>query len=108
MVLAIWGLALGVAFIHDTMDNRLLTAASIFHSPLVAVGGSICNPRNGFCESPGAVCIGSEAESPACLNRPGSTMSTSSSGPAGAGTTPMPLGVSPATGSVPPPPGTRP
>jgi len=72
------------------------------------VGGSICNPRNGFCESPGAVCIGSEAESPACLNRPGSTMSTSSSGPAGASTTPMPLGVSPATGSVPPPPGTRP
>ena len=41
MVLAISGLALGVAFIHDTMDNRLLTAASIFHSPLVAVGGAL-------------------------------------------------------------------
>ena len=39
VVLAISGLALGAAFIHDTMDSRLLTAASIFHSPLAAVGG---------------------------------------------------------------------
>lgn len=72
------------------------------------VGGSICNPRTGFCESPGAVCIGAEADSPACLNRAGPTMGTSASGPSGANTTPFPLGVSPATGSVPPPPGARP
>jgi hypothetical protein len=72
------------------------------------VGGTICNPRNGFCESPGAVCVGAEADSPACLNRAGPTMGTSAAGPAGSNATPFPVGVSPATGSVPPPPGTRP
>jgi hypothetical protein len=72
------------------------------------VGGTICNPRTGFCESPGAVCVGSEADSVACLNRPGTTMGTSAVGPSGAGTPPFPVGVSPATGSVPPPPGSRP
>jgi hypothetical protein len=39
VVLAGAGLALGVALIHDTVDSRVMTAASIFHSPIVAVGG---------------------------------------------------------------------
>jgi hypothetical protein len=39
VVLAGAGLALGVAFVHDIVDSRLMTAASIFHSPIVAVGG---------------------------------------------------------------------
>jgi hypothetical protein len=72
------------------------------------VGGTICNPRTGFCESPGAVCVGAEAGSVACLNRPGTTMGTTSEGPGGGAPTLFPLGVSPATGSVPPPPGSRP
>lgn len=72
------------------------------------VGGTICNPRTGFCESPGVVCIGSEAESPACLNRPGTTMDTSAAGPSVRPPTSSPFGISPATGSVPPPPGSRP
>jgi hypothetical protein len=72
------------------------------------VGGSICNPRTGFCESPGAVCIGSEAESTACLGRGGSTMGASTTGPTGPAPTALPVGISPATGSVPPPPGSRP
>jgi hypothetical protein len=72
------------------------------------VGGTICNARTGFCESPGAVCIGSEADSPACLNRPGATMGTSAAGPDVQPPKDLPLGISPATGSVPPPPGTRP
>jgi len=72
------------------------------------VGGTVCNPRNGFCESPGAVCIGMESDPPSCLNRPGTTMQTTVPGPAGTGDAPLPLGISPATGSVPPPPGTRP
>jgi hypothetical protein len=72
------------------------------------VGGTMCNPRTGFCESPGVVCIGSEAESPACLNRPGTTMDTSAAGPAVQPARDLPFGISPATGSVPPPPGTRP
>jgi hypothetical protein len=72
------------------------------------VGGTICNPRTGFCESPGVVCIGSEAESPACVNRPGTTMDTSAAGPTVRPPTTVPFGISPATGSVPPPPGSRP
>jgi len=40
-VFALAGLALGVAFVHDLVDSRLLTAASIFHSPLAAVGGAL-------------------------------------------------------------------
>ncbi len=39
VVLAGAGLALGVALVHDTLDSRVMTAASIFHSPIVAVGG---------------------------------------------------------------------
>jgi len=35
------GLAIGVAFVHDVVDSRLLTAASIFHSPIAAVGGAL-------------------------------------------------------------------
>jgi hypothetical protein len=41
VVLAGAGLALGVALVHDTVDSRLMTAASIFHSPIVAVGGVV-------------------------------------------------------------------
>lgn len=75
------------------------------------VGGTVCNPATGFCESPGAVCIGMPSDPPSCLNRPGTTMGTSTTGPPGAAGPNdglFPLGVSPATGSVPPPPGTRP
>jgi hypothetical protein len=71
------------------------------------VGGTICNPRNGFCESPGAVCVGSEAESLACQGRGGAMMGTSTSSP-GPPPTQLPIGISPATGGVPPPPGSRP
>jgi hypothetical protein len=41
VVLAGAGLALGVALVHDILDSRLMTAASIFHSPIVAVGGVV-------------------------------------------------------------------
>jgi hypothetical protein len=33
------GLAIGVAFVHDVVDSHLLTAASIFQSPIAAAGG---------------------------------------------------------------------
>ena len=71
------------------------------------VGGTVCNPRNGFCESPGAVCLGMDSDPPSCLNRPGTTMGTTTAGP-GRTESLSPLGVSPATGSVPPPPASRP
>lgn len=38
MLMAAAGLAIGVAFVHDVVDNHLLTASSIFHSPIAAVG----------------------------------------------------------------------
>ena len=41
MVLAGAGLAIGVAFAHDMLDSRLLTASSIFHSPIAAAGGAL-------------------------------------------------------------------
>ena len=41
MVLSGAGLAIGAAFVHDVVDSRLLTAASIFHSPLLAAGGAL-------------------------------------------------------------------
>lgn len=75
------------------------------------VGGTVCNPASGFCEPPGAVCIGMESDPPSCLGRPGANMGTTTAGPSGASGVNdglFPLGVSPATGSVPPPPGTRP
>jgi hypothetical protein len=39
MVMAGAGLAIGVAFVHDVVDNHLLTSASIFQSPIAAAGG---------------------------------------------------------------------
>ena len=68
------------------------------------VGGTVCNPRTGFCESPAVVCVGAEADSLACLNRPGATMNTGTPGPGTSAVLPGPVGISPATGSVPPPP----
>ncbi len=73
------------------------------------VGGTVCNPNTGFCESPGAVCIGAEAESPACIGRGnGAAMGTSRPGAEVSPPTSVPVGISPLTGTVPPPPGTRP
>ena len=71
------------------------------------VGGTICNPNTGFCESPGAVCLGVDSDPLSCLNRPGTTMDTAASGP-GSGIFNSPFGISPLTGSVPPPTGAVP
>lgn len=69
------------------------------------VGGTVCNPASGFCEQPGKVCLGLESDPPSCLNRPGAaTMGTSAQVPGAGGETVSPIGISPATGSVPPPP----
>jgi hypothetical protein len=71
------------------------------------VGGTICNPNTGFCESPGAVCLGIDSDPISCLNRPGTTMDMGAAGP---GTSPFdsPIGISPMTGTVPPPTGAVP
>ncbi len=70
------------------------------------VGGTVCNTRTGFCDPAGSiVCLGMESDPPSCLLRPGATtMGTSAQMPGAGGETVSPIGISPATGSVPPPP----
>jgi hypothetical protein len=41
LLLAAAGILFGAQFIHDVVDNRALTSASIFHSPLTAAGAVI-------------------------------------------------------------------
>lgn len=72
------------------------------------VGGTVCNPATGFCEKAGVVCIGAEATSMECIGKGGTPTSIGADGPTLAPPTPFPVGISPATGSVPPPPGSRP
>lgn len=71
----------------------------------VCVGGTACNAATGYCEPVAEFrCIGAETSSPIC-SQAGPTMSASQTlqaAPPG-GFVPV-LGVSPATGSVPPPP----
>jgi hypothetical protein len=38
LLLAGCGLLIGGSLVHDAIDRRILTAESIFHSPLVALG----------------------------------------------------------------------
>ena len=68
------------------------------------VGGTVCNPANGFCEQRNLVCLGMDSDPPSCLNRPGTTMGTAAQVPGQGGETLSPFGISPATGGVPPPP----
>lgn len=68
------------------------------------VAGTICNPRTGFCEQPAAICLGQPSDPPSCLARSGATMGTATQVPGAAGVTESPIGISPATGTVPPPP----
>ncbi len=74
------------------------------------VGGTVCNPATGFCEPRGTVCLGLESDPASCTLRPGAapTMGTAATVPGAGGETLFPVGISPATGSVPPPPGSRP
>ncbi|HQR30841.1 MAG TPA: hypothetical protein PLL32_10555 [Anaeromyxobacteraceae bacterium] len=68
------------------------------------VAGTVCNPRTGFCEQPTAVCLGQPSDPPSCLTRPGASMGAAAELPGSSGQPGSPIGVSPATGSVPPPP----
>jgi hypothetical protein len=69
----------------------------------VCVGGTACNAATGTCEPIAEFrCIGTETASPIC-SQAGPTMSTSQAVQLPGALTPV-LGVSPATGSVPPPP----
>ncbi len=68
-------------------------------------GGLVCNENTGLCEKAGIVCIGSEADSPACIGKSqGALLQASRPGSSVNPATESPVGISPATGSVPPPP----
>lgn len=41
MLLAVAGIGLGANLLHDAIDRRILTAESIFHSPVSAVLAAI-------------------------------------------------------------------
>lgn len=66
--------------------------------------GTTCNPKTGFCEpTPEFKCVGGNLNSGLCSNRP-EDLSTMQPATAGPGSLPAGLGISPATGTVPPPP----
>jgi hypothetical protein len=66
--------------------------------------GTTCNQKSGLCEpTPAFRCIGGDLKSGICSNRP-DELSTGQPLPFGPGSLPGSLGISPATGSTPPPP----
>ena len=66
--------------------------------------GTSCNQKSGLCEpAPEFVCVGGNLNSGLCTNRP-DDLSTAQPATAGPGSLPANLGISPATGTVPPPP----
>jgi len=66
--------------------------------------GWVCNPKTGLCEAPPEFkCVGGNLNSGLCSNRP-EDLSTAQPGTTGPGSLPAGLGISPATGTVPPPP----
>ena len=62
--------------------------------------GTACNPATGYCERAAQLCLGTEADGPRCAPGADATMSARQRA-AGAGPTTSPLGVSPATGTIP-------
>lgn len=69
--------------------------------------GTVCNPATGYCERAARLCVGSEADSPGCAPATEATLSARQRGPGAAPGT-APVGVSPATGTVPTLPPARP
>lgn len=66
--------------------------------------GTVCNPRTGLCDpAPEFKCVGGNLNSGLCANRP-DDLSAAQPGTTGPGSLPASLGISPATGTVPPPP----
>jgi hypothetical protein len=66
--------------------------------------GRACNPRTGLCDpAPEFRCVAGNLNSPLCSNRP-EDLSAAQAGNPVYNSLPATLGISPATGSVPPPP----
>jgi len=83
-----------------------VAGVSVAHGGCVAMctQGWTCNQKTGLCEpAPEFKCVGGNLNSGLCSNRP-DDLSTARPGATGPGSLPANLGISPATGSVPPPP----
>jgi hypothetical protein len=96
--------------VQSAAINTALAAAvagvSVTHGGCVAMcqNGTVCNPKTGLCEPPPEFrCVGGNLNSGLCSNRP-DDLSTAQPGAFGPGSLPPSLGISPATGTVPPPP----
>jgi hypothetical protein len=88
------GLAVGVAGLAVTQGGCVAQCQP----------GTTCNAKTGFCEpTPEFRCIGGDLKSGLCSNRP-DDLSAGQPGLPATGTLPANLGISPATGTVPPPP----
>jgi hypothetical protein len=70
----------------------------------VCTNGLVCNPKSGLCErAPDFKCLGPDPATGLCSNRP-EDMAAARAAEAASTSLPPGLGISPATGSVPPPP----
>jgi hypothetical protein len=96
--------------VQSAAINTALAAAvagvSVAHGGCVAVcePGRVCNPKTGLCDpAPEFKCVGGNLNSGLCANRP-EDLTAAQPATAGPGSLPGSLGISPATGTVPPPP----
>jgi hypothetical protein len=90
----------------NTVLAATVAGVSATHGGCVAMctQGWVCNPRTALCEKPPEFkCVGGDLNSGLCANRP-DDLSASQPGAPGSGSLPASLGISPATGSTPPPP----
>jgi hypothetical protein len=90
----------------NTALAGVVAGVSVSQGGCVAIctQGWVCNPRTGLCEAPPEFkCVGGDLKSGLCSNRP-DDLSTGQGGAPGTSSLPANLGISPATGSTPPPP----
>ncbi len=94
------------AAVINTALAAAVAGVSVAHGGCVAMctQGWTCNPKTGLCEpQPEFRCVGGNLNSGLCSNRP-EDLSAARAGSSASGSLPATLGISPATGSVPPPP----
>ena len=96
--------------VQSAAINTALAAAvagvSVAHGGCVSVcePGRACNPKTGLCDpAPEFKCVGGNLSSGLCANRP-EDLTTAQPGSLPANLSSSPVGISPATGTVPPPP----
>jgi uncharacterized protein YceK len=96
----------GPAMAINTALAATVAAVSVASGGCVAVctNGLVCNPKSGLCEKPPDFkCLGPDPATGLCDKRP-EDMNAARAAESRSSTLPASLGISPATGSVPPPP----